>query len=88
MRPRESSPEVVQGPRSVTTSPTLLGPVFVGSQQNYSSRRLLSPRLISPQARNCPVQNYSIYSCNKKTLYKPKTPLNEPNFRTYLLKIG
>jgi len=32
---RESGPEVVQGPGGVTTSPILLGPVLVWSQQNY-----------------------------------------------------
>ena len=32
---RESDPEVLQGPGSVTTSPTLLGPVLVWRQQNY-----------------------------------------------------
>jgi len=39
--------------------------------------------------------NHFIYSCNKKNvlytqnpLYIPKTPLNKPNFRTHLLKIG
>jgi len=41
LHPRESGPEVVQGPGGVTTSPTLLGPVLVWShvlvwsQQNY-----------------------------------------------------
>jgi len=35
LHPRESSLEVVQGPGGVTTSPTLLGPVLVWSQQNY-----------------------------------------------------
>jgi len=29
VHPRESGPEVVQGPGGVTTSPTLLGPVMV-----------------------------------------------------------
>ena len=33
--PRESSPEVVHWPGGVTTSPTLLGPVLVWSEQNY-----------------------------------------------------
>jgi len=32
---RENGPEVVQGPGGVRTSPTLLGPAFVCSQQNY-----------------------------------------------------
>jgi len=32
---QESGPEFVQGPDGVTTSPTLLGPVLVWSQQNY-----------------------------------------------------
>jgi len=35
LSPRESGPEVVQGPGGVTTSPTLLGPVLVWSQQSY-----------------------------------------------------
>ena len=34
-QPRESDPEVVQGPGGVITSPTLLGPVFLWSLQNY-----------------------------------------------------
>jgi len=34
-KPRESGPEVVQGPSGVTTSLTFLGPVLVCSQQNY-----------------------------------------------------
>jgi len=34
--PRESGPEVVQGPGGVTTSPTLLGHVLMWSQQNHS----------------------------------------------------
>jgi len=35
LHPLESGPEFVQGPGGVTTSPTLLGPVMVWSQQNY-----------------------------------------------------
>jgi len=31
----ESDPKFVQGPGEVTTSPTLLGPVLLWSQQNY-----------------------------------------------------
>ena len=34
LNPRESAPEVVQGPGGVNTSPTLLGPVLVCSEQN------------------------------------------------------
>ena len=34
-KPRESGPEVVQALVWVTTSPTLLGPVFLWSLQNY-----------------------------------------------------
>jgi len=34
--PTECGPEVVQGPGGVTTSPTLLGPALVWSQQNYT----------------------------------------------------
>jgi len=33
--PRESGPKFVRVPGGVTTSPTLLGPVLVWSQQNY-----------------------------------------------------
>jgi len=43
LHPRESGPEVVQGPGGVTTSPTLLGLVLVWSQQNYL-RLLLTVR--------------------------------------------
>jgi len=35
LHPKESGPEVDQGPGGVITSPTLLGPVLVWSQQNY-----------------------------------------------------
>ena len=35
LHPRESGPKFVQGPGGVTTSPTLLGPFLVWSQQNY-----------------------------------------------------
>jgi len=35
LKPRESGPKVVQGPRGVITSPTLLGPVLVWSRQNH-----------------------------------------------------
>jgi len=35
LHPRESGPKFVQEPGGVTTSPTLLGPVLVWSQQNY-----------------------------------------------------
>jgi len=35
LNPRESGPDVVQGPGGVATSPTLLSSVFVWSQQNY-----------------------------------------------------
>ena len=38
---RESGPEVVQGPGVLTTSPTLLGPVLVWSQQNYPGLLLI-----------------------------------------------
>jgi len=36
-----SGPKFVQGPGGVTTSPTLLGPVLVWSQQNYSRLLLI-----------------------------------------------
>jgi len=35
LHPRESDPDVVQGPGGVITSPTLLGSVLVLSQQKY-----------------------------------------------------
>ena len=35
LHPRESCPEIVQGPDEATTFLTLLGPVLVWSQQNY-----------------------------------------------------
>jgi len=35
LHPPQIGPEVVQGPGGVITSSTLLGPVFVWSQQNY-----------------------------------------------------
>jgi len=35
LNPRESGPDVIQGPNGVTTSPTLLDPTLVWSQQNY-----------------------------------------------------
>jgi len=41
--PRESGPEVDQGPGGVTASPTLLGSVLVWTQQTYL-RLLLSVR--------------------------------------------
>jgi len=34
LHPRESGPNLVQGPGDVTTSPTLLGPILV-CQKNY-----------------------------------------------------
>jgi len=34
VKPRESDQEVVQGPGGVITSPTLLGPILVLSQQD------------------------------------------------------
>jgi len=45
LHPRDSGPEVVQGPGGVTTSPTLLGPVLVWSQRNYQ-RLLLAVRCL------------------------------------------
>ena len=35
LHPRKSGPEFVKGPGGVTTSPTLLGPLLVWSQQDY-----------------------------------------------------
>jgi len=35
LRPRQSVSKFVQGTGGVTTSPTLLGPVLVWSEQNY-----------------------------------------------------
>jgi len=37
LHPRESSPEVEQIPGGAITSPTLLCPILVWSQQNYQS---------------------------------------------------
>ena len=50
--PRESGPEVVQGPGGVTASPTLLGPVLVQSQQNYL--KLLTVRYFGSSQGFCP----------------------------------
>ena len=44
----ESGAEIVQGPRGVTTSPTLLGPVLLSSPQNYL-RLLLTVRFFPPR---------------------------------------
>jgi len=44
---RESDPEFAKGPGGVTTSPTLLGPILVWSQQNYL-RLLLIVRYFGP----------------------------------------
>jgi len=41
LHPRESGPEVVQGPDGVTTSPSLHGPVLLWSQQNYLTLLLI-----------------------------------------------
>jgi len=49
LHPWESGPEVDQRPGGVTTSPILLGPVLVWSQQNYL--RLLKTRDISSPRR-------------------------------------
>jgi len=48
LHPRESGPKFVQGPGGVTTSPTLLGPVLVWSQQNYMRLMLIVRYLGSP----------------------------------------
>jgi len=48
LNPRKIGPEVVQGPGGVTSSPTLLGPVFVWSQQNYL-KLMLTVRFPSPR---------------------------------------
>jgi len=47
LHPRESGPEVVQGPGGMTTSLMLLGPVLVWSQQNCL-RLLLTVRYLPP----------------------------------------
>jgi len=47
LHPRESGPEVVQGPGGMTKS-LLLGPVLVWSQQNYL-RLLLTVRYLPPR---------------------------------------
>jgi len=54
LHPRESGPEVVQGPDDVTTFPTLLGPVLVRNQQNYLRSLLIvgassPPSLLLPR---------------------------------------
>jgi len=41
LNPRESDPDVVQGPVGLTTSSTLLGPVLVWSQHNYQKCLLI-----------------------------------------------
>jgi len=53
LHPRESGPNFVQGPGGVTTSPILLGPVLVWSQQNYLKLLLIvrysgAPRAAAP----------------------------------------
>jgi len=50
---RESGPEVVQGPAGVTTSPTLLGPILVWSQQNYLNLLLTMGALCLPGVAAC-----------------------------------
>jgi len=50
--PRESGPELIQGPGGVTTSPTLLGPVLLWSQQNYL-RLLLTVRYFESSYSCC-----------------------------------
>ena len=42
LNPRESDPDVVQGPVGLTTSPTLLGPILMWSQQNYLKLLLIA----------------------------------------------
>jgi len=51
--PRESGPDVVQGTGGVTTSPTLLGPVLVWSQQSYL-KLLLTVRYFGSSWGCCP----------------------------------
>ena len=52
LHPRESGPEVVQGPGSLTTSPTLLARVLVLTQGNqhccWSWRKLGPPEVAAP----------------------------------------
>ena len=50
---RESGPEIVQGLVGVTTSPTLLGPVLLWSQQNYL-KLLLTVRYSKSPYDCCP----------------------------------
>jgi len=47
---RQSGPKFVQGPGDVTTSPTLLGPVLVWSQQNYLKLLLIVRYSGAPRA--------------------------------------
>jgi len=62
LNPRESDTNVVQGPGGVTTSPTLLGPVLVWSQQNYLKLLLLIVRFFKSSYGCCPRQNRTFRS--------------------------
>ena len=61
LNPRESHPNVVQGPGGVTSSPTLLGPVLVWSQQNYL-KLLLIVRFSKSSYGCCPHRNSTFRS--------------------------
>ena len=61
LHPQESGPEVVQGPGGVTSSPTLLGPVLVWSQQNYL-KFLLIVRFSKFSDGCCPRRNRTFRS--------------------------
>jgi len=53
--PQESSPEVIQGPVGVTTSPSLLGPILVWSQKNYLKLLLTYAGILSPPRDSAPM---------------------------------
>ena len=53
--PQESSPEVIQGPVGVTTSPSLLGPILVWSQKNYLKLLLTHAGILSPPRDSAPM---------------------------------
>ena len=61
LNPWESGPNVIQGPGGVTSSPTLLGPVFVWRQQNYL-KLLLIVKFSKSSYGCCPRRNRTFQS--------------------------
>jgi len=76
--PRESGPEVVQGPSEVTTSPTLLGPVLLWSEQNYLSSNVLTIFIVFRR-----YAQVKIRSTTKQRRYLKKTQVTIVSLHLY-----